>query len=183
MHKKRASISGRHAQRERWSRRANARCRFRLAAFLDLNSAARAGHRDELLAGVADEFAPGAARRLVECMQAGPACRARWARQTRRSRRADAAARTVRTARARWPRRPRQALPSCVPLRSLRARRPRGSRRSGRPRGSRRSLCFFGAWRSLIGSLALRSRRTRAKQKSAEKNCTYGWLAHRFDRS
>jgi hypothetical protein len=132
-HKKRASISRRNAQRDRRSRRADARCRFGLVTFLDVNSAARAGHGDELLARVADEFAPSAAGRLVECVQTGHPCRAGWARRTRRPRRADAAACTVGAARAGWPRRPWQALPSCIPLRSRRSGRSWGPWRSGRP--------------------------------------------------
>jgi hypothetical protein len=155
----------RYAQRDRRSRRADARCRVSLVTFIDVNSAARASHGDKLLAEAADEVAPGAARWRVECMQATHAGGAGWSRWTRRSGRSDVAARTVRTARAGCPWR---TLFSRGPWRSL---------------GSRRALFSFGTWRSRIAFCALRSWRTRAKQKGGDESCNCDWLAHRIHRS
>ena len=93
-----------HAQRKCRSRPVDARRRVRVGNFFDVNGAARAGHRDELLARAADEFALGIARGLAECVQSRRACRACWTERPRRPGWADATACTVR---ASWTRRTR----------------------------------------------------------------------------
>ena len=81
-----------HAQRKCRSRPVDARRRVRVGNFFDVNGAARAGHRDELLARAADEFALGIARGLAECVQSRRACRACWTERRSGRRDDDAAA-------------------------------------------------------------------------------------------
>ena len=53
-----------------------ARRRVRVGNFFDVNGAAQASRRGELLARAADPFALGIARGLAQCMQCRRACRA-----------------------------------------------------------------------------------------------------------
>lgn len=112
------------AERQPFSRTADARCRLALGIFADSDLAARTGDGDKLFARRTGELTPGVARWRSEHMQArrpGRAGRPDW---TRRARRTDTSGRAGRT---RWTSEARNTLGplrSGWPWRSCRTRRP-----------------------------------------------------------
>jgi hypothetical protein len=83
-----------NAERQRWSRPADARCHLAVRIFADLDLAARTGDGDKRYSRRTDEFAPGVARWRSEPMQGRRPGRAGRPKRTRRACRTDASGRT-----------------------------------------------------------------------------------------